>query len=248
MTKVEKHFRLFLIVIGLAFDPLLGRVQAQSQAGQQAPAGASILTMLISNGWTTNLQLEGHIHLIRSVGVPVGLETDVSRSPILKPVAYGSTLITISNETVNSALNKITGAYPGFIWHFDSGPAYVDVYPKTGALCFASVPACSITNHSLVRVFESDLPGLNGLKIDLVEPWARGRPVNKDLFVDLEFKGGTLMEFLNQLALSLGIGGRVSWTLNPSFGHPYLRFNFTGSPMYLPSYRPSKEVPFPPWN
>jgi hypothetical protein len=239
MADVKKHFRVLLVVIGLSFDPLFGTTQAQLQPSQQTPAGASVLTMIISNGWTTNLQMVGHIHLIRSLGVPIGLETDVPSGPILEPVASGFTTITISNETVSGALNKITDQYPGFIWHFDSGSAYVDVYPKTGAFCFVAGPSCSITSHSLAQVFESDLPALNGLKIDLKEPWVRGRPVNKDLFVDLEFKGGTLMEFLNQLALSLGIGGRVSWTLNPSYGHPSLRFNFiAASPMYLPSYRP----------
>ena len=244
MTEVKNHFRVFLVVVGLSSTASFLTVEAQVPPSQQAHTSTSVLGMTISSGWTTNTTLPGHIALIRKMGVPIGLEIDHPSGFNEQIAAYDLALITITNDTVSSALKKITGQYNEYTWQFDSGLSYADVYPKIGALCVASVPPCSITSHSLMWVFSSDLPTLKGLKIGLVEPWSRGRPVNQDLFVDLEFKGGILMEFLNRLALALG--DKVSWELDVRYGYPTLRFSFPHGVQALPSYRPPERQTLPP--
>ena len=245
MMNVWLFSRARVALLCLMSTGVSGAAESQLVSNQQA--GTSVLlAKTISIGWSTNETLLGHIEVIRHTIMPIGLEMDITTKreidvskKLFKEESVGGHVVsvTVSNDTLAGVLDKIVNQYLGYTWRLDGSTACIDVYPTDNAVCAKTLTPYSIKAQSIEGIFANSMPELKELNIGLAPQYGRARPIYQNLIVDLDFQGGTLMDFLNRLTLA--IGERVSWTLESGYKQLTLIFNVPTDVRTLYSYKPA---------
>jgi tetratricopeptide (TPR) repeat protein len=215
--------------------------KAQLQSGPQT---RTFLTRVINIGTSTNGTLWEHVGTLRKQDVLVGLEIDLS-TPMFqdRPSAFRKTTFDFSHETLGGILEKLAAEYTNYTSRLDKEVSFVNIFPKHNPVSTNILGPCYIKARSVEDIFANNIAGLKGRGVsDLFGP-PRGRPFYQDLIVDSEFKGGTVMEFLNRLSLAIGDG--VSWNLEAIGGKGGVHFHFEKPLRDLASYKPEESYPIP---
>jgi len=190
----------------------------------------------------TNLTatLNGFLEFMRSHGYLIGYEIASTRAPTeSEPEAYRAYTIESGAYSARSFLERVLSMYGLYAWRVDESAGYINIYPKTNSLSKQVVSACVIKERTLRQVFADDFAALSKYNISL-QPQRRGRPFFDNLVVTIDFPGGTVADFLNGLASSVGRG--VSWTLHRTYQYGTVEFKFDQSVPSLESFRSSQEV------
>jgi hypothetical protein len=112
-------------------------------------------------------------------------------------------------ETV---LNKACGRSHDYAWLRDVRSGRYLVRPATNALSDTEVTSMSITNHTVATLFSDTKINryMTAKGILWSAPWPRQR-TGRDIYVDFEFAGGSLADFLTETARNMGQG--VCWDM-----------------------------------
>lgn len=195
----------------------------------------------------TNQSLEQIVQCLRRQGLLVGLEIDEDASSPLRPQempeARKRVSLSPSTNTLRAVLEGIADSYPAYRWQIAGASDFINIMPAENAVSSRPVAPFSRAVSSLKDMFEQATRNLGERDISLVGT-GRSRPVYDEIFVDIQFPGGTLMEFLNLVALR--VGGKTSWTLIHSRGLSTVQFQFMQPADTLAAYKSSAHSAIPP--
>jgi len=109
-------------------------------------------------------------------------------------------------------LDKVCGHSSDYTWLRNARSEHYLVRPATNALSDTNVMPMSITNHTIATLFsDTKINRYMAAKgIFWSAPWPRQR-TGKDIYVDFEFAGGSLADFLTETARNMGQG--VCWDM-----------------------------------
>lgn len=189
---------------------------------------------------STNQSLEEIVMGLRKQSVLVGLEIDENLASSLRPQetpeARETVSLSRSTNTLQAVLDSLVHSYPSYNWQIAKSSDFINIIPAANAVSAKQLAPLTFASASLKDVFEHAVRNLGDCNISLVEA-GRSRPVYDEIFIDIRFPGGTLMEFLNQVALR--VGGKTSWTLTHGRSLSTVQFQFIQPANTLATYKSS---------
>ena len=149
---------------------------------------------------------------LRSQGVLVDHEYCVQGTGSPSEALPGNEVMLREGNSPEAVLNKACERSPDYAWLHDARSGRYLVRPATNALSCTDVMPMSITNHTIASLFSDTIINryMTDKGIFWLPPWTRQR-TGQDIYVDFEFAGGTLADFLTETARNMGQG--VCWDM-----------------------------------